>query len=183
MKARSEQDQRPQRRRDDCRDDQGDRGQVGVVVVLGGDEYPEHDVRDRGQTAHSLIFVAHGAAPPRVSGAKSAARSCQIRLTNDPNDRIERHILRRPPGSQDAPTASTEPQSKIERRAPPRCLPPTRRLPATGERDKARLERLAREALAHRRARLRGPDGARRDRTAVLAEAEPFGVEEDDGLW
>jgi hypothetical protein len=40
MKARSEQEQRPQRRRDDCRDDLGDRGQVGVVVVLGGDEYP-----------------------------------------------------------------------------------------------------------------------------------------------
>jgi hypothetical protein len=51
--------------------------------VLRGDEYPERDVRGRGQTAHSLIFVAHGGAPPRVSGAKSAARSRQIRLTSD----------------------------------------------------------------------------------------------------
>ena len=49
MKARSEQDQRPKRRRDQRRDDLGDRGQVRVVVVLGGDEYPDHNVRDRGQ--------------------------------------------------------------------------------------------------------------------------------------
>jgi len=70
MKARSEQEQRPQRRRDNCRDDLGDRGQVRVVVVLGGDEYPEHDVRDRGQTANSLI-LSHTA--PLLPG--SAVRS------------------------------------------------------------------------------------------------------------
>ena len=73
MKARSEQDKRPKRSSDDCRDDLGDSGQVGVVGVLGGDKYPEHDVCDRGQTAHSLIFVADGGAPP-VSAVRSLPR-------------------------------------------------------------------------------------------------------------
>lgn len=60
--------------------------------MLGGDEYPEHDVRDRGQAAHSLIFVAHRSFPP-VSGARRAARSCQIRLTGDRMTLIERRIV------------------------------------------------------------------------------------------
>ncbi len=34
MEARSEHDQRPKGRRHDCRDDLGDRSQIGVVVVL-----------------------------------------------------------------------------------------------------------------------------------------------------
>jgi hypothetical protein len=46
MKARSEQDERPKHSGDDCRDDLRDSGQVGVVVVLGGDKYPEPDVCD-----------------------------------------------------------------------------------------------------------------------------------------
>ena len=76
MKARSEQDQRPKRRRDQRRDDLGDSGQVRVVVVLGGDEYPEHDLRDRGQTAHSLIFVAHagGPSPQRCEVCRAVVR-------------------------------------------------------------------------------------------------------------
>jgi hypothetical protein len=76
VKARSEQDQRPKRRRDQRRDDLGDSGQVRVVVVLGGDEYPEHDLRDRGQTAHSLIFGADagGPSPQRCEVCRAVVR-------------------------------------------------------------------------------------------------------------
>jgi len=65
VKARSEHDQRPKRGRDDCRDDLGDGGEVGVVVVPGGDQYAEHDVCDRDQAAHWLIFAYGGAPLPR----------------------------------------------------------------------------------------------------------------------
>ena len=58
-------------------------GQVRAVVVPEDDKYPEHDERDRGQTAHSLIFVTHGGRPPRISGAKRSARSCRSRLTDE----------------------------------------------------------------------------------------------------
>jgi len=64
VEARSEQDQRPKRRRHDCRDDLGDGGQVGVVIVLGGDDHAEHNVYERGQTAHAIILCAHGALLP-----------------------------------------------------------------------------------------------------------------------
>jgi hypothetical protein len=74
MQARSEEDQRPQRRRDDCRDDLGDSGQVRVVVVLGSDEHPEHYICDRGQAAHSLMFVAGGGAPPVRNLRRGRAR-------------------------------------------------------------------------------------------------------------
>ena len=93
VKARAEQDQRPKRRRDQRRDDLRDSSQVGVVVVLGGDEYPEHDVRNRGQTAHSLIFVAHRGTPPPRSAVRGVPRGHrQIRLTGDRMTVIERRI-------------------------------------------------------------------------------------------
>jgi hypothetical protein len=63
VEACSEQDQRPKRRRHDCRDDLGDDGQLGVVVVLGGDEHANHHVCDQSQTAHSIIFAARDGAP------------------------------------------------------------------------------------------------------------------------
>ena len=58
-------------------------GRVRAVVVPEGDKDPEHDERDRGQTAHSLIFVTHGGRPPRSGGAKRSARSCRSRLTDE----------------------------------------------------------------------------------------------------
>ncbi len=61
METRSEHDQRPKGRRHDCRDDLGDGGEVGVVVVLGGDEHAEDNVRDRGQTTHVII------SPPKAA--------------------------------------------------------------------------------------------------------------------
>lgn len=98
MKARPEQDQRPQRRRDDCRDDLRDRGQVGIVVVLGGDEYPKYDVRDRGPRPRTRSSSSHTA--PLLPGQRREVCRAVVPDPSDqrPNDRIERHILRRPPG-------------------------------------------------------------------------------------
>lgn len=56
MEARSEQDQRPQRRRDKRRDDVGHGGQVGVVRILMGDDDAEQQIREQGQMAHSIVL-------------------------------------------------------------------------------------------------------------------------------
>ena len=77
---------------------------------------------------------------------------------------IERNIVRRPRGwtargSQDAPTASSETWSKIVRRAPPGCLPATRRPDRRARRGAAR-EACARGLGGDRPARLRGSAGA-----------------------
>jgi hypothetical protein len=67
VKAGSEQDERPQRRGHDCRDDPGDEREVGVVVVARGDDHPDHHVCNQGQTAHSIVFAARRGSPPRLA--------------------------------------------------------------------------------------------------------------------
>ena len=57
MEACSAQDQRPQRRRHDCRDDLEDYAQLGVVVVLGGDEHANHP-RMRAKPDGALDHIA-----------------------------------------------------------------------------------------------------------------------------
>jgi len=77
MKGRSEQDQRPKRRRHDRRGDLGDSRQVGVVAVLGGDDYADHCVCERDQTAHSIIFASR-ACPIHTLPAQADA--CSVKL-------------------------------------------------------------------------------------------------------
>ncbi len=60
VEVRSEQDQRPERRRHNRRDDLGHGRQVGVVRVLRGDDDAEHHICEEGQIAHLVILRRAG---------------------------------------------------------------------------------------------------------------------------
>jgi hypothetical protein len=103
VEARSEQDQRPKYRRHDGRDDLGDRGEVGVVIVLGSNQHADDDVCKGGQAAHSIIFAARGGAPAQSARSPAKKRAWEyldhgpwVRREVRENERLDCFWVERP---------------------------------------------------------------------------------------